>query len=179
MSVQRVETTKPKANFDKTNLSSLYRSLSLHAKTLSESAYQAELGDDIDRALLESHACSIVQTMQLIIDFDKMSSTKEQSVQVSKESGVPIETQTSLPVESIDRPDIRDDEVLECITTQNDQPLESELIDDDEVDEATKQASSVVFTELKSILHLEVRNIKCYKLASAGFRRYLIFLNEF
>ena len=96
--------------------------------------------------------------MQLIIDFDKMSSTKEQSVQVSQESGVPIETQTSLPVESIDRPDIRDDEVLECITTQNDQPLESELIDDDEVDEATKQASSVVFTELKSILHLEVRN---------------------
>ena len=94
--------------------------------------------------------------MQLIIDFDKMSSTKEQSVQVSQESGVPIETQTSLPVESIDRPDIRDDEVLECITTQNDQPLESELVDD-EVDEATKQASSVVFTELKSILHLEVR----------------------
>ena len=96
--------------------------------------------------------------MQLIIDFDKMSSTKEQSVQVNKESGVPIETQTSLPVESIDRPDIRDDEVLECVTTQNDQPLESELIDDDEVDEATKQASSVVFTELKSILHLEVKN---------------------
>ena len=120
--------------------------------------------------------------MQLIIDFDKMSSTKEQSVQVSKESGVPIETQTSLPVESIDRPDIRDDEVLECVTTQNDQPLESELIDDDEVDEATKQASSVVFTELKSILHLEVRNTnpnsqlhRGYKLAATFFKRYIIF----
>merc|ERR1712046_353399 len=94
--------------------------------------------------------------------FDKMSSTKEQSVQVSKESGVAIETQTSLPVETIDRPDIRDDEVLECITTQNDQPLDSELIDD-EVDEATKQASSVVFTELKSILHLEVNPEKRQK----------------
>ena len=67
------------------------------------------------------------------------------------------ETQTSLPPVPIDKPEIRDDEVLECITSPSEvAETNFELISDDEVDEATKQASSVVFTELKSVLHLEV-----------------------
>ena len=67
------------------------------------------------------------------------------------------ETQTSLPPVPIDKPEIRDDEVLECITSPSEvAQTDFELISDDEVDEATKQASSVVFSELKSVLHLEV-----------------------
>ena len=55
--------------------------MSLHSRTLSEYAYQAECGDNVDPATLESHVFSIVQTMQLILDFEKMSVKKEASVQ--------------------------------------------------------------------------------------------------
>ena len=76
-----MEPGKARTDFDGGNKASLYRSLSLHSRTLSEYAYQAECGDNVDPATLESHVFSIVQTMQLILDFEKMSVKKEASVQ--------------------------------------------------------------------------------------------------
>ena len=154
---QRIEPTKPKANFDASNKASLYRSLSLHAKTLADLGYAAERGEKVDFGDLESHACSIVQTVQLIKDFGKMAKTLEKEIQVEEVKRDEHQTQTSLQTTTIDdKPVVRDDEVLECVTMKNEDEAVFARVDADEVDEATKRASSQVFTELKSILHLEV-----------------------
>ena len=155
---QRIEPTKPKANFDASNKASLYRSLSLHAKTLADLGYAAERGEKVNFGDLESHACSIVQTVQLIKDFGKMAKTLEKEIQVDGAKRDEHQTQTSLQTTTIDdKPVVRDDEVLECVTMKNEEAVFARVdADDDEVDEATKRASSQVFTELKSILHLEV-----------------------
>ena len=105
---------------------------------------------------------SITQTFQLIEEFDKLAQKKDCSVQAHV-SGSDAETNTSLPTDrpkrsipiQLDVSDIRDDEVLECLTGENNL-ARNPLPQFDELDQETKQVSSVVFSELKSILHKEV-----------------------
>jgi len=178
---QRIEPTKPKANFDASNKASLYRSLSLQAKTLADLGYAAERGEKVDFWDLESHACSIVQTVQLIKDFGKMAKTLEKEIQVDGAKRDEHQTQTSLQTTTIDdKPVVRDDEVLECVTIKNENEAVFARVDadDDEVDEATKRASNQVFTELKSILHLEVNPEKRHKRKQELFPEFWVDAKE-
>ena len=104
---------------------------------------------------------SITQTFQLLEDFQKFLQTKDQSAQASfSNQCTNEETQTSAKASEVPAPlqlgveDIRDDEVLECLTEQN--KAHNVLQQFDDIDTNTKNASSIVFNELKSILHKEV-----------------------
>ena len=159
-----------KTNFEQITKQSLFRSLSLHGRQLAEYAFQAEnanAADNIQSEQIEIHVRSIMQNYQLLVDFDKQKNTVSTQVQSKPQTvTVPSQTNASLEAISLDlvREDIRDDEVLECvIDTKIDQTESAVLAEYDEVDQHTKQASSVVFTELKSILHKEVNPEKRQK----------------
>ena len=159
-----------KTNFEQITKQSLFRSLSLHGRQLAEYAFQAEnanSADNLQSEQIEIHVRSIMQNYQLLVDFDKQKNTVSTQVQ-SKPQTVTVPSQTNASLEAISlelvREDIRDDEVLECVIDKKiDQTESAVLAEYDEVDQHTKQASSVVFTELKSILHKEVNPEKRQK----------------
>lgn len=167
---QNKSSESKKTNFEQITKQSLFRSLSLHGRQLAEYAFQAENAnsmEEIQSEQIEIHVRSIMQNYQLLVDFDKQKNTVSTQVQ-SKPQTVTVPAQTNPSLEAISlelvREDIRDDEVLECVIDKKiDQTESAVLAEYDEVDQHTKQASSVVFTELKSILHKEVNPEKRQK----------------
>merc|ERR1712131_10843 len=157
-----------KTNFEQITKQSLFRSLSLHGRQLAEYAFQAENAtEEIQSDQIEMHVRSIIQNYQLLADYDKQKNSVSTQVQ-SKPQTVTVPSQTNPSLEAVSlelvREDIRDDEVLECVIDKKiDQTESAVLAEYDEVDQHTKQASSVVFTELKSILHKEVNPEKRQK----------------
>ena len=167
---RNITSESKKTNFEQITKQSLFRSLSLHGRQLAEYAFHAENAkaqEEIQSELIEVHVRSIIQNYQLLADFDKQKNTVSTQVQ-SKPQTVTVPSQTNPSLEAISlelvREDIRDDEVLECVIDKKiDQTESAALAEYDEVDQHTKQASSVVFTELKSILHKEVNPEKRQK----------------
>jgi Fe-S cluster assembly iron-binding protein IscA len=166
---QNKSSENKKSNFEQITKQSLFRSLSLHGRQLAEYAFQAENANttNLQSEPIEIHVRSIMQNYQLLVDFDKQKNTVSTQVQSKSQTvTVPSQTNPSLEAISLDfvREDIRGDEVLECVIDKKiDQTESTVLAEYDEVDQHTKQASSVVFTELKSILHKEVNPEKRQK----------------